>query len=56
MWLSEKVTKYFKEVNIAKSGKKLQPYISEDSKCYILKPQVFYIFEILSVIVTQWEV
>ena len=91
MWLSEKVIKYFKEVNIAKSRKKLQPYISEDSKCYIflksseqlwlklkgfkvfqggwtcqfwkeaaflflLKPQVLYIFEILSVIVTQWEV
>ena len=35
MWLSEKATKYFREVNIAKSRKKLQPYISENSKCYI---------------------
>ena len=35
MYLSEKATKYFKEVNIAKSRIKLQPYISEDSKCYI---------------------
>ena len=35
MWLSEMVTKYFKEVNIDKSRKKLQPSISEDSKCYI---------------------
>ena len=33
MWLSEKFTKYFKEVNIAKSRKKLKSYISEDSKC-----------------------
>ena len=91
MWLSEKATKYFREVNIAKCRKKLRPYISEHSKCYIflksseqlwlklkgfkvfqggrpcqfwkeasslflLKPQVLYIFKILSVIVTQWEV
>ena len=88
MWLSEKATKYFREVNIAKSRKKLQPCISENIKCYIflksseqlwlklkgfkvfqggwpcqfwkeasslflLKPQVLYIFEILSAIVTQ---
>ena len=35
MLLSEKATKYFKEVNLAKSRKKLQPYISEDCKCFI---------------------
>ena len=39
LWLSEKDTKYFKEVNLAKSRKELHPYISEDPKfCIFLKP------------------
>ena len=35
MWISEKATKYFKEVNLAKSRKKLQLYVSEDLECFI---------------------
>ena len=35
MWISEKATKYFKEVNLAKSRKKLQLYISEDLECFV---------------------
>ena len=31
----EKVLKFFKEVGLAKSEKKLHPYFSEDPKCYI---------------------
>ena len=32
---SERVSKSFKEVGLAKSEKKLHPYFSEDPKCYI---------------------
>ena len=35
MWLSEKATKYFEEVNLAKSRKKFKPYFSEDHKFFI---------------------
>ena len=46
LWLSEKVIKYFKEVNIVKVWK-------EASTLYVWRLKVLYIFEILWAIVTQ---